>query len=487
MLVYEYPDYGIKISYPAGWEREEFAFDDRHLGSASHPGHLPGLPIQFFQPTELDIRPQDLEIVVLGLYMPLEEDDGHSTSELLVIVEKVGFGYGLDNPLQRHVDSFIEKNIEGRDGSGGDGDGGPATRILETADATLAGSPAKVLVYEKSWTGDDEQQFSYRTMRIFTVKDDRAYSLQYVAPSDRFERHLPEVQQAAGSFQITSTGLGKALAAGAVAAAIGAAALLFVLRARRCRGSLSSLFLANLKMLLPAALGIEILCISAAEIGGNAGLYMFGYNPSGIVLSYMLVYALAGFATFAAILGRQATLGGGSSPLTAAAARCDCCSILESRPGLSFASALKATLASFGRGVRRMGRLHREPGVGGLVKTGLVILVTAESGCILTAATVDFVLYQYSLFVSVPLSLLAGTMAVAAPQALKLARADRRRRLPSMAAAVEAGAHDYGHDHGGARHPDLHSHSGEQEPGRHHNHEHGELAKGGQEGIQKKS
>jgi hypothetical protein len=41
-------------------------------------------------------------------------------------------------------------------------------------------------------------------------------------------------------------------------------------------------FLRNVKGLYAAALGIEILCIAAAEIGENTGLYLFGFNLVGI-------------------------------------------------------------------------------------------------------------------------------------------------------------------------------------------------------------
>lgn len=40
-------------------------------------------------------------------------------------------------------------------------------------------------------------------------------------------------------------------------------------------------FLMYAKDLYAAALGIEILCIAAAEIGENTGLYLFGFNPGG--------------------------------------------------------------------------------------------------------------------------------------------------------------------------------------------------------------
>ena len=68
--------------------------------------------------------------------------------------------------------------------------------------------------------------------------------------------------------------------------------------------SKSKLFLNTTKTFFPAALGIEILCIMAAEIGENIGLYTFGFNLFGITLAYIIGYALAGFTTFMTILGR---------------------------------------------------------------------------------------------------------------------------------------------------------------------------------------
>ena len=63
-------------------------------------------------------------------------------------------------------------------------------------------------------------------------------------------------------------------------------------------------FFKNVKGLYAAALGIEILCISAAEIGENLGLYIFGFNIVGIPIAYALGYMLAGLVTFVTILGR---------------------------------------------------------------------------------------------------------------------------------------------------------------------------------------
>jgi hypothetical protein len=48
-------------------------------------------------------------------------------------------------------------------------------------------------------------------------------------------------------------------------------------------------------MMIAAALGIEILCIAAAEFGENTDLYVLGLNHIGIPISYALGYLLASF------------------------------------------------------------------------------------------------------------------------------------------------------------------------------------------------
>jgi hypothetical protein len=59
------------------------------------------------------------------------------------------------------------------------------------------------------------------------------------------------------------------------------------------------------------------------------------------------------------------------------------------------------------------------------MKTSLVILVTAESVCILTAETVDLIFYKYSIMLSIPLALLAGAFTVVAPEAYRKTRTTR--------------------------------------------------------------
>lgn len=166
--------------------------------------------------------------------------------------------------------------------------------------------------------------------------------------------------------------------------------------------------LARAKNLFAAALGIEILCISFAELGENAGLYLFGLNPVGVAIAFALGYGLAGVATFVTILGRSHGM------------RIDsCCSVLEHRGRSGLWLNLQGTLRDFAAGAKRLVRIRSEQNLKGIVKSSLVILVTAESACILTAEAVGLALYQYSLLVSVPLALIAGAFAIVAMQYFK--------------------------------------------------------------------
>jgi hypothetical protein len=172
-------------------------------------------------------------------------------------------------------------------------------------------------------------------------------------------------------------------------------------------------FLRNIKGLYAAALGIEILCISAAEIGENTGLYLFGFNLIGIPIAYAMGYALAGFTTFAAILGRY-NYASNNDKIDSC-----CSSVLEQGSGSSFIPNLKTTFKNFVIGIAKLPQLHRQPNLKYILKSSAYVLVTAESACILTAETVDLIFYQYSILLAVPLALLAGAFTVVAPEAYR--------------------------------------------------------------------
>jgi hypothetical protein len=184
----------------------------------------------------------------------------------------------------------------------------------------------------------------------------------------------------------------------------------------------SSLFryLGQVKGLYAAALGIEILCIAAAEIGENSGLYLFGFNPFGIAIAYVMGYALAGFTTFITILGRYNYGTPGKN-------MCSCCSVLEQDSEKGFISNLKTTFKNFADGINILPYLYKQNNLKTILKTSLVILITAESVCILTAETVDLIFYKYSILLSVPLALFAGAFTVVVPEAYRKVKSSRRR------------------------------------------------------------
>ncbi len=112
-----------------------------------------------------------------------------------------------------------------------------------------------------------------------------------------------------------------------------------------------SKFLGYVRGLYAAALGIEILCIGAAELGENSGLYIFGFNPYGIIIAYIMGYGLAGFTTFVTILGRY---NYGSNQM------CSCCSVLEQDSRKGFFTNLKITFANFVIAIKKLPYLYKQ-------------------------------------------------------------------------------------------------------------------------------
>jgi hypothetical protein len=169
-------------------------------------------------------------------------------------------------------------------------------------------------------------------------------------------------------------------------------------------------FFHHTRTFFAAALGIEILCISAAEIGQNTIFYFFGYHLQGIILGYIAGYAAAGFTTFMTIFGRYDLR---NSKIDS------CCSVLEQQSNKGFLPNLFTTFKNFAIGVSKLSTLHRQSNIKHILKTSLIILVTAETVCILTAETVDLIFYKHSVMLSIPLALLAGSIAVVLPEAYK--------------------------------------------------------------------
>jgi hypothetical protein len=103
---------------------------------------------------------------------------------------------------------------------------------------------------------------------------------------------------------------------------------------------------------------------------------------------------------------------------------CGCCSVLEQDSRNGFLTNLKTTFTNFAVGFKKLPYLYKQPNLKMILKTSVVILITAESACILTAETVDLVFYRYSILLSVPLALFVGALTVVVPQAYKKVKSD---------------------------------------------------------------
>lgn len=379
---YSDPYFGITVDVPTEWYIEgDNPWDHAHI----NPWHLPLVPIKELQPTAVDILPESRKTLITNV----EPVDG--SVYLRLSVEKMPFGTTLDGYVD-HTVARLEKNNEG-------------LRVDEASSTTLDGNPAVRLAIT---TGSKDD--SFQTVHMISLYGNLAYILQYGgAAGGDYDANLAAFDRMAESADINPpASYGQALLLPMAAAAAGSAAVIAV-KARR-KGSYTFRFLRETKKMLPSALGIEILCVASAEAGGLLGLYYFGFNALGITMAYVLAYALAGFVTFASILGRRSGAHGGRSHEEDDDIICGCGGPHQD----GFASNLKQTFANFAAGLPRMARLYREPGAWRVVKASLIVLVSAESGCIVAAATVDVMLYQYSTFLSIPAALLAGTLAVAA-------------------------------------------------------------------------
>jgi hypothetical protein len=178
-------------------------------------------------------------------------------------------------------------------------------------------------------------------------------------------------------------------------------------------------FFRHIKSLYAAALGIEILCIAAAEMGENTGLYIVGFNHIGIPIAYAMGYCLATFTTFVTILGRYRYVSGDGID--------SCCSVLEQDCNKGFLSNVMTTFKIFGIGIRKMKELPKQPNLREILKTSIIILITAETACIITAETVDLIFYKQAFYLSIPLALLAGAFTVVAPEAYRKMKEAKKR------------------------------------------------------------
>src|SRR6185295_16021884 len=104
-------------------------------------------------------------------------------------------------------------------------------------------------------------------------------------------------------------------------------------------------------------------------------------------MSYVMAYALAGFTTFASILGRSARAHDEEEIICG-------CEDMEHSSNMGYGASIKKTFVNFASGLSMMTKLHRKTNARRIIKASLIVLISAESRCIIAAATIDVMLYQ---------------------------------------------------------------------------------------------
>ena len=95
-----------------------------------------------------------------------------------------------------------------------------------------------------------------------------------------------------------------------------------------------------------------------------------------------------------------------------------CCSFVDKNSNKGFIFNLVETFLNFKRGIELL-KNKNNPQMKGILISSVVILITAESACIITAETVDLLFYKASLFLAIPISLLAGRLTLTIVESVK--------------------------------------------------------------------
>ena len=168
----------------------------------------------------------------------------------------------------------------------------------------------------------------------------------------------------------------------------------------------SSSLARNSILLYPSALGIEIICILSSITGESLGFYLFGFNIVGIIYAYSLGFLVAGFTIFLVILGRYREHQ-----------YFNLCCHDNNQFLLGFKSNFITTFKHFKNGWYSLSLLFYNENRNKLLKRALYLLLTAESICVITAQTVDLLFYNYSVFLSIPIALIVGSLVISIQQA----------------------------------------------------------------------
>src|SRR5919107_1919212 len=141
MIIYDNPTFGIRIQYPSDWGRLDLSFLEHSVD------------IDFY-PLADTSQAENLKVQVMNLPF-------HNMT------------------LEEYTNTQI--NI-------------PEENLLESSATTLAGIPGYKIVFTNIE--------GLKTMQVWTIKDDKAYIITYIAQEEDYEKELQIAQKMIDSFEI---------------------------------------------------------------------------------------------------------------------------------------------------------------------------------------------------------------------------------------------------------------------------------------------
>jgi hypothetical protein len=158
-LVYENPNYGIKIEYPSNWERDDTSRTFENLA-------------------------------VLGsFHSPLELDSVDNFQENLNIVSSNPLPIGV-NTLEAFTFTNVREVTEGFEDAKLD-------RLAPTTLKSNNNSQAMQAEYTNRIQGRELKQ-----MQVYTLEDDKGYVITYTAEASKYAAYLPTIQKMIDSFKV---------------------------------------------------------------------------------------------------------------------------------------------------------------------------------------------------------------------------------------------------------------------------------------------
>ena len=123
----------------------------------------------------------------------VSEEPNNVTIEMDLGLARVSVVTDVGIALDRYSDSRIGEIREGAEGF----------HVISSEESTLSGNPAHSLAYST-----EENGTMLRAFALWTVSDNTAYNLVFIAPVSAFESFVPVVENMIASFEVAQAGEG---------------------------------------------------------------------------------------------------------------------------------------------------------------------------------------------------------------------------------------------------------------------------------------